>query len=508
MKEEERVKLAKTLKFTTASYGMPRDNRVWQYSEVDVYSTSPIKEYRDLVKLARFFYQKDSFASTVINKMVEITAPEIRVTKGTSSENELKLFRGLSTEIEALLKKLIFEYLLTGLAIPEVVYGEVDQAKLKKWGVVRREGIQVPVDMWVLDSSGVNINYPGIGGRSSYYMRVPEDLVSFIQMGGKYPDFTEDKELLSFLNKMYPQFVKEAQSLQPSIDSKFYVKVSPSYVMERKRMANAKYPVPYLATALEYMKHKRALRKMDYSLASRVITAIQVFRLGNDNNPLTEGDEYQLEDLRNQMYWRDSQSEKDVERIYQLFGNHTLDIEWVMPDIQALLDDAKYATINQDILISLGFPRTLITGEAERTGSSDPEYAILSPIKTMEDIRDDLYIIVEEIFHQIVERNGFRGKPVIQFSKINLHDFLKFFDVLIQLYQTGNISRQTLVEQFGYDLNDEFDKRKDESEKLTKMGIQEFAPVPHSTTPEKRDNSPDKTGVTDTGKKKKPGNQE
>ena len=43
--------------------------------------------------------------------------------------------------------------------------------------------------------------------------------------------------------------------------------------------------------ALEPLKHKRNIRRMDYSIASRVISAIQLIKLGNDDFPVTEDDE-------------------------------------------------------------------------------------------------------------------------------------------------------------------------------------------------------------------------
>ncbi|MEM0374082.1 MAG: hypothetical protein QXO96_05985, partial [Sulfolobales archaeon] len=253
-------------------------------------------------------------------------------------------------------------------------------------------------------------------------------------------------------------------------------------VIERRKLSNSPYPVPYLTSALESLKYKRALRKMDYSLASRVITAIQLITLGDKDFPLLEEDEDKLLKLKEQINARDKYG--DYERVYQLFGNHTLKVSWVMPDASVLLNDTKYKDINLDILFALGFPRILVTGETDKSNTSSPEYALLSPIKTIENIQKNLLSIIQTILDQVTEYNGFTDYAEVYFKPMNLKDFVKFFDVLYKLYETGSISRKTLVDYIGLDLDKELENKVSEKDMYTKLGLDEYAPLPHSNTPD------------------------
>jgi len=221
---------------------------------------------------------------------------------------------------------------------------------------------------------------------------------------------------------------------------------------------------------------------MDYSIAARVISAILLFRLGDKDFPLTEDNKGDLEDIKNQIFWRDGQG-KNVERIFQLFANHTLQIDWVMPDTEALLDDKKYSNINQEIIFALGFPRILITGESERTGTSDPQFAMMSPIKTMENFRDKIQIVLQYIIDEVARTNNFKYNPTVSFMPINLNAFKEYFEALSLLYNTGNISRETYADALGIKWEDEMYRKVEENKLLKEKELGEFAPQAFSPQP-------------------------
>lgn len=443
---------------------------------VDRMSYDNRDNYKEMVKVCRFFYKHDPIASTVINKLIDIGVSKLVFYQGDLNANEFKMFKGIESRIQTFLEDISMEYLLSGLVIPEVTYDNADKKELRRYGVKRYESLVVPTDMWVRNAETIKINRTFVSSKASYSVEVPEALVYFIQTKGKYEDGTEDKELYAQLVKEFGSFVEKVAK------GETYILLEDPYVIERKRMTSQLYPIPYMSAALEPLKHKRNLRKMDYSIASRVISAILLVRLGDKDFPLVEGDEKQLAALRSEMTWR-SNSRVDQERIFQLFGNHTLQLDWVYPPVDALLDDAKYADINQDILFALGFPRILLTGEAERTGTSDPEYALLSPLKTMEALRNKLLDFVYTVVEEVCDRNKISRRPIFRFAPINLHDFGKLFEMLTKLYESGNLSRETYTDYMGYDLDTELERRKTEKSKLKKMGLDEFSPLPHSNSP-------------------------
>jgi hypothetical protein len=463
-------------------------------NDVDKLEILDIKKYKELVKQCRFYYRRDPIAGTVINKMVEIGITPIIFDRGNLSENEMRIYEGIKDKLQEFIEACALEYLVSGLVIPEVRYGAVPTDVLKEMGVKKYNTLTLPVSMWLRDPVTIKIKTSMVLDEPSYFAVLPDELIAFIQSKGTYPDGTKDIELYQKLLTYYPEFVTLVMQGNREI------LLENGLITRRKVLSDSPYPLPYLYNVLEALKHKRNLRRMDYSIASRVISAIQLFKLGSDEYPVTEEDgESAFEEIRKQMMWRDSAG-TNIERIFQLFANHTLKIEWVFPPVDALLNEKKYAEVNQDIFFGLGFPRILTTGETERSGSSDPEFASMSPVKTMENMQKKMIQILKGIVREIALLNKLKEWPGVRFTHINLHAFENFVDAMRMLYDTGNISRKSFAGAFGYSFDDEIRDRKEEEDQLKKMGIPAFNPQPFSPQPNSPNGNGNMTGDNDGNK--------
>jgi len=451
----------------------------WSPAEIDKLEFVDHDEWKNIVEDCRYYYKRDPFVATVINKIVDLSINDLVVHAGDARDSIISIVNSIKTPLLLFLRNAALEYLTTGLVVPEITFDELSREELHTIGIKRWNKMILPVDMWIRDASTIIVKDPMIGGKKSYYMEIPEELRYFIKNKGKYQDQSEDIELYKKIVEDHPNIVKAIRA-----DKKKILLENPLVIQYRTLTADA-YPTPYLYPALESLKHKRNLKRMDYSLASRVITAIQLIKMGSDEFPLTEDNEDQLEDLKKEMKWRESQSDKHLERIFQLFANHTVTIEWIFPEVNILLDENKYKSVNQDIAIALGFPRILLTGETERTQTSDPEIATISPLNTMERIRESIFPIVDRIIDTIVNENNLGGQPEVAFKPINLMAMSDFVNGIIELYSSGNLSRESFGAVFGFDLFEELIKRSEENQMLEELNIEEFAPVPHSPQPQR-----------------------
>lgn len=492
-----------SLKLAKASYGTWAPSSVsdkysspWIPDTVDKFELGIKKTWKSTVNDCRYYYKHDPIASVIINKIVDLSINNINLRVKSGRKVFEDVFNSIKPSIMAYLKSCALEYLISGLVVPEITFTNVKTDDLKTLGIKRFSELLLPTDMWLRDSSLIIINDPMLGGKVSYFTEVPDSMKFFIMGKGTYQDGTEDKELYQRLVETMPEFVEKVKRGDTKI------LLENPLIIRHTVMTGNPYPIPYLYPALESLKHKRNLRRMDYAVASRVITAIQKITLGNDEFPLTEDNEDQLEKLRTEMLWREKADAADIERIFQIFGNHTLSIEWICPPVEALLDDTKYKNVNGDIMIALGFPRIMITGETERSFTSDPEIATLSPVQTMERIREVFLPMLRRIIDIIIVDNNLGATDIsIQFSPINMVGVTAFVEGLQALYDTGNLSREDFAAAFGFDIYDQLKKRLDEKDILEEYNLEEFAPVPHSNEPK----IPGKTSEESPVKKKKIG---
>jgi len=453
------------------------DGNAWTPEDVDKMDISTSKKYKEVVDDCRFFYRKDPIASSVINKIVDIAINEFIFEKNGLSDNEIRVFTALAPKLKEFAEEMALEYMVSGLVIPEIDYTSVPKDVIKRLGIKKYDPLILPSSMWLRDSGTITINYSLLGSEVSYFVEIPDDIIYFIRNKGRYKDGTVDFELYEQLETLYPAFVSQVERGEKK------VRLENDLIFRRRVLSNCPYPTPYLYPALESLKHKRNLRRMDYSIASRVITAIQLFKLGNDTYPVTEDDEDVFDYIKSQMLWRNSNG-KSVEKVFQLFAPHTLDVSWVFPDTTALLDETKYSSVNRDIIYALGLPQILIVGETERSAAGgNNELALFSPQKTMENLRNKILNVIKDICYEVSSRNNFKTTPNVEFAPLNLVEFSAYTAALKDLYDTGNISRSTYSKYFGYSFDDEMELKEKENKVLKEKELGEFAPRPFSPTP-------------------------
>jgi len=433
------------------------------------------KDYHKLIKTCRFFYKRDPIGGTVMNKMVDCAITPLSNRKSECTDEEYEVYNALTEMLQEFFRNVCLEYLLSGLVIPHYEWVRMRGSDLSQKLNSRRR-VTVPDNIWFRDPATVTVKNSVIPNKKYYYVDVDARTISFVKNKGKYPDGTVDKETYEELLKNYPAFVKAIQDLR---GTKMQIKLEDIRPILAKTLPEESYPVPYMSNALESLVHKRNLRKMDYAIASRVVSAIQMIKLGSDDFPCT--DETDFDAIKQQMNYRSQTGYQD--RVYQLFANHTLEIEWVFPDTQAMINTEKYRAVEDDIIAAFGFPRTLITGETLRSnvqGGSD--FAAFSPIATMETIRDRLLEWTKGLYKEIRDRNEYiKNYPMPQFTPMRLYRLLDLNIIGQSLYMEGNISRTTRQELVGLDFETEIERKVQEEKEMKEKGVEPAPQLPFSS---------------------------
>lgn len=454
----------------TSLVNMPN---VWSSADYVDKMTVP-NDYLRQVSLCRYFYSRDPIAAGTINKQIEIAFSDFTPHQSECTDEEFGVYSYFNEIILKMLKDSALEYLVSGLIIPEIAWKQVTGKQL---GLKNRPNKHyfVPDYIWLRPAENIVLKPTPIPSTVRVFVKISGDDLYFITSEGKYPDGTEDKELYRQMVKDYPDYIKKVRAGQTEFE------LPEAFCIRRKVQTGTIYPTPYLLPALESLQHKRNLKKMDYSIAARVIGAIMLVRLGDKDFPLTEDDKDSLEDIKEQMLWRGQSG--NLERVFQLFANHTLQIDWVYPDTKALLDDTKYISVNNDILHALGIPNIITIGENMRTASSQAEFALLPPAETLNTLRSDLLPIVRYIYSEVKSKNNFANVAKPALSPIRLYDPSKMSAIGETLYNNGVISKTTwlALTVMGLNFSDELLQRKSDDEETKELGLEPTPQVPFSS---------------------------
>lgn len=404
------------------------------------------KPYHDVIKLTRWFYENDPIAGTVINRMADMSITTLRNRKKTKKNKEevspevLAFYNALVEEIRPFLKIAALEFLIHGMAIPEYTLARLRGDKIAE--VLGRKRYTTVEKIWVRDPEHIHLKKRSTGMDRQVFFKVPQDEIVFIQNKGVRTDGTEDKEAYQYLVENFPEYVRAVQSgknLFP-LDN-----VRPIY---RKQTSYDIYPTPFLQNALKSLQHKEYLKNMDRSIASRAIEAIRHIRVGNDDFPADDDDIQAIQDLV-------TSNTSTGERIFNLFTNHTVEIEWIFPPLEALLNEAKYSEPNSDIFLGLGFPRILTVGETAKSNAADNKIASLGPKATLEDLREALIYWLRQLYLELAEINGFTRIPEPYFAPIATTDMTALIQFAIEALNAGAISKDTVSQLYGSDYETE-----------------------------------------------------
>lgn len=412
-------------------------------------------KYHDLVKTSRWFYKFDPIAGTVLNRMADMAVTTIKNRKKTKlnadavEDKEQAYYDALVKELRPIIKQMALEYLLHGLVVPAYTFtrkrGDLISEKLG------RTRYTIPDQMWLRNPDNIELKRRPTGTERQVWLIIPKGDIELVTNKGVRSDGTEDKEAYRYLVEKFPDYVAAIRKGR----TKFLLEDARAIM--RKPNSFEDYPTPFLVNALSALQHKAYLKTLDKNIASRAIEMIRHIKVGDKDFPADDDD---IDAIRIEVQANSSSGE----RVFNLFTNHTIVIEWVLPPLDALLNEAKYAEPNADIFLAMGFPRILTTGETLRSNSSDSKIASLGPKATLEDLRETIIKWLTELYRELADKNGFKRFPEPYFAPIATSDYTALVQFAVDAMKAGAISKDTIAQLYGSDFETEADQITTEQE--------------------------------------------
>ena len=401
-------------------------------------STRNLASYKEGVRLSRYFYRTDPIASTVTNRLAEISAT-LLVNKRTPlygntdvPEATYRVYNVVAQRIQPQLRMIFLSYMISGMAIPQFELTTTAGNKISD--ALGRTRYAIPQKVWLRRTDDVQLQQSFFGGERMAYLQVPSEDVTFIQNKGMWTNGVQDPELYNRIVTQFPEYVRRIQRGEFLIPFK-------DHIIYRNLLPESIYPLPYLEPAIEPLKHKKYLKELDRAVASRAIEAFRHIKVGSDEFPADEADIEAVETVL--------QQQSGVERVYNVFTNHTVDITWVVPPLDTLLSDTKYKEANADIFFALGFPRILTVGETEKSNAADNKIASLGIMATINAMQQDVLLWVQYMYQRIAEENGFTRIPTPEFSPISLADAAQLLQYAGDMLDKKVISRDVIAGLYG-----------------------------------------------------------
>jgi hypothetical protein len=396
------------------------------------YQSRNLSTYRKEIIENRQF-ARNGVSAAIVNRICDVSTTRLYNRKLNSSDEELAYFDHILSLISEIVKQAIYEYLVSGFCLIDYSLDRIVGSKIdKRFGKKR---LFTPTNFFVRDPMTLDIGINPANGKRVVYLEIPFAEQEMIRNGGVYENGVLNKDVYRTYEQNFPDFVRLVKSGITKIMLK------DRYPILRKPTSYDPYPQPYLTPALESLRHKDMLKKMDYLTAQRAQEAIRHIKMGNDRYPVTE-DDPALVNISQQIKSRPNIS------VYNLFTNHTVEISWVYPPLDALLSDKKYEEPNADIFLSLGFSRALLVGEMQRSNTGGASLANLGPLAIIQDVRLEFMKWVRFIYDQLADYNNFKNRPDPRFIPVRTSDFVSMLIYALSAMKEGVISRDVVANLF------------------------------------------------------------
>lgn len=437
----------------------------------DLANNSLPTDIKPLFRYCRSFFYTDAFLSNVVRKLTEYPVTELLFETGPDQDIREKWEEILHAKlkVKSFLIEMGLDYFTYGNSFVSVVITKARRLKNPETGefipfnsaiykfrnwkffpVI--DGIESPTP-WVIEDvpvksisnfklirwnpENIDIDYNPITGTSTYYYDIPNDIANKIRRG--------DRGILQDIPLIFLDAVKEKKSLQLDASSMFHFK-RPG--LAEQGMAWGK---PLILPALKKIFYLQTLQRGNEAVAHEHIVpkkAISPAASGSVD-PFTS---MNMGKWANQVESQVLKWKKDPNHIavfpipmqYQELGGNA----------RALLLTQEMNFLEEVIINSLGVPTEFIKGGASWTGSSISLRIVENMFLSY---RSHLIDFVNQFLIPKLGRH-LDIKPVkLAFKKFKMSDDAQAKQLNIQLAQMNKISDQRLLEEFGFNAEDEFE---------------------------------------------------
>jgi hypothetical protein len=305
----------------------------------------------------------------------------------------------------------------------------------------------IPGGYTILNPLSIEIKGPeGLPWARAVYLTVDQQISKAV----KEP-IAEVKELVSVIPKEILSQIKRG-------DREVYLPSHMVGVVTRDKQPYEKWAEPLTTHAFEALDLKYEMRDMDKKTVRGVRNRILKVTIGNDQYPVF--DPTIIKKLATEF--------NNPSRTMTIFWNHTLNIEYIEPNLDSLNKD-KYMAVDEDIRTNFGIAKVLTGNSGESVGNN-----VLN-LKGLVEVLTEAQTAFLDWFNKEAKRISqalsLPEVPEGAFGKLNLKDENDFIRVIMQLVDRQIISYESAVETIGYHFPREVERLKKEEKLRQKENI-------------------------------------
>lgn len=272
-----------------------------------------------------------------------------------------------------------------------------------------------------------------------------------------------DEELINMVQKKTPGYEKLAPNVRAMISSGRPIRLDNRNVSHLKygESGYSPYGVGMVRRLFPILSYKTKLMVAQWIVAERLIVPIKIVKVGTEERPAGPAD---IAAVQAQL----AQTANDPN--LTIVTHHAFELDWIGASGKVLTLSNEFDFINQEILDGMMINNALLNGEGPNFSAA--AVGIEAMIERLETFRREIAQWIEEkIYLPEAIRQGFIDEdedgeeteyiyPRVKWNSMHLRDQQQYRTFLLQLYEKGLLSAQTVLESFDLDPDQEIERKR------------------------------------------------
>ena len=232
-----------------------------------------------------------------------------------------------------------------------------------------------------------------------------------------------------------------------------------------------KYGTGMVRRLFPILSYKTKLMVAQWIVAERLIVPIKIVKVGSDERPAGPAD---IAAVQEQL----AQTANDPN--LTIVTHHAFELDWQGASGKVLTLTNEFEFINEEILDGMMINNALLNGEGPTYNNAS--IGIESMIERLETFRREIaqwieqHIYLPEAMRQgFIEHDPETGEdefiyPKIKWNSMHLRDQQQYRQSVLQLYEKGLLSAQTVLEVFDFDPDTEIERKRYDAVQMMALG--------------------------------------
>lgn len=272
-------------------------------------------------------------------------------------------------------------------------------------------------------------------------------------------DYIDDEDLRTRVSSL-PE-----EAIEGVVNGTEWVQLNPrnTYVLQDLKEDWQRYAVPMIASCLSALAKKELISNYENALLNLGMRSFVHVKYGDDKNEVLP--------TINDLNAVSAVFKKAMTGTALAVTNNWCEAEVIQPDTKDMFEYDKYKGVNADILSAGGISGIIVSGRTEDGSTfATAQVSMQTAAIRIKHARDNFCEMMNCINRRLNGRSTAMPHaandriPTFTFPPVDLAGNKAFQETCFKLYTNGVISKETLLQTHGYDIRQEVERRKKESQ--------------------------------------------